>query len=111
MADISLQQHIFPSLKCGKPIHSFARCWIAYPIARSVFGTPQDIKHPSYTNMINRITEAVKTHPHVIMVAGHEHALQLIKDSSYNYIISGSGCKTSRLSPTKSELAVRPWDL
>jgi hypothetical protein len=80
----------------------------AYPIARSVFGTPQDIKHPAYSNMINRVMEVVKTHPHVIMVHGHEHALQLLKDSSYNFIISGSGCKTSRLSPgRKAEFTAR----
>src|SRR5688572_9150019 len=65
-----------------------------YPIARSVFGTPQDIKHPNYQNMITQIMGAVQDHPHVIMVAGHEHTLQLIQDSSYNYIVSGSGSKT-----------------
>ncbi|MGZ8549016.1 MAG: metallophosphoesterase [Chitinophagaceae bacterium] len=103
------KQHIFPFTEMRENLYiPLPIIGSAYPIARSVFGTPQDIKHPSYTNMINRIMEAVKTHPHVIMMAGHEHALQLLKDSSYNYIISGSGCKTSRLSPgRKAEFTAR----
>jgi hypothetical protein len=103
------KQHIFPFTELRENLYiPLPIIGSAYPIARSVFGTPQDIKHPSYTNMINRIMEAVKEHPHVIMVAGHEHALQLLKDSSYNYIISGSGCKTSRLSPgRKAEFTAR----
>ena len=103
------KQHIFPFTEMREKLYiPLPIIGSAYPIARSVFGTPQDIKHPSYTNMINRIMEAVKTHPHVIMVGGHEHALQLLKDSSYNYIISGSGCKTSRLSPgRKAEFTAR----
>src|SRR5688500_5615614 len=103
------KQHIFPFTEMRENLYiPLPVIGSAYPIARSVFGTPQDIKHPAYTNMINRIMEVVKTHPHVIMVAGHEHALQLLKDSSYNYIISGSGCKTSRISPgRKAEFTAR----
>jgi hypothetical protein len=103
------KQHIFPFTEMRENLYiPLPVIGSAYPIARSVFGTPQDIKHPAYTNMINRIMEAVKTHPHVIMVAGHEHALQLLKDSSYNYVISGGGCKTSRLSPgRKAEFTAR----
>jgi hypothetical protein len=103
------KQHIFPFTDMRANLYiPLPVLGSAYPIARSVFGTPQDIKHPAYTNMINRIMTAVKTHPHVIMVAGHEHALQYLKDSSYNYIISGSGCKTTRVSPgRKAEFAAR----
>jgi hypothetical protein len=72
-----------------------------YPIVRSVFGTPQDLRHPAYVKMITDITNAVKTHPNVIFAAGHDHGLQLIKDSSYNYIISGGGCKINRVSQSK----------
>ena len=103
------KQHIFPFTELREHLYiPLPLIGSAYPIARSVFGTPQDIKHPSYTNMINRVMEAVQTHPHVIMVAGHEHALQLLRDSSYNYIVSGSGCKTTRVSPgRKAEFAAR----
>ena len=103
------KQHIFPFTDMKENLYiPLPVVGSAYPIARSVFGTPQDLKHPAYTNMINKIMNVVKTHPHVIMAAGHEHALQLLKDSSYNYIISGSGSKTSRLSPgRKAEFTAR----
>ena len=93
----TLKQHIFPFTDI---IHSayipLPVLGSIYPIVRSVFGTPQDLKHPNYVEMVDRISTAVKAvAPNVIFVSGHEHNLQHIKDSSYNYIISGSGCKSS----------------
>lgn len=72
-----------------------------YPVVRGVFGVPEDLKHPDYANMINDVQKVAKTHPNLIFVAGHEHNLQLIKDSSYNYIVSGSGTKSTRVSKNK----------
>ena len=72
-----------------------------YPIARGVFGTPQDIKHPAYSNMIKAVEEVAKGHPNIIFASGHEHNLQLIKDTSFNYIVSGSGTKSTRVSNNK----------
>jgi len=96
----TIKQHVFPFTDSRENLFiPLPVLGSVYPIARSVFGTPQDLKHPYYTNMTNRIMTAVKTHPHVIMVAGHEHALQLLNDSSYNFVISGSGSKTTRVSP------------
>ncbi len=98
----TLKQHIFPLTDI------FSKAYIPlpvigsiYPIARSVFGTPQDLPHPNYVNMINRISTIAKAHPNLVFVAGHEHNLQLIQDSSFSYIVSGGGCKSSRVSKTK----------
>ena len=74
---------------------------LIYPIARGVFGVSEDLSHPAYANMIRDVEKVVKGHPNVIFVAGHEHSLQLIKDSSYNYIVSGSGTKHTRVSHNK----------
>lgn len=96
----TLKQHIFPFTDLRPNLYiPLPLIGSVYPITRSVFGSEQDISHPKYANMINKIMGAVKTHPNVIMLAGHEHNLQYIKDSSYNYIVSGSGCKTNRVSP------------
>jgi hypothetical protein len=46
----------------------------------------------------------VKSHPHVVFVAGHDHGLQMIQDSNYNYIVSGGGSKTNRVSKGKNSL-------
>ncbi len=101
----TLKQHIFPltdynpSLYIPLPIIGSI-----YPITRGIFGTPQDLKHPAYQNMVNDLMKVLKNHPNVVFAAGHEHNLQLIKDSSYNYIISGSGTNKTRVSKSKREL-------
>ena len=95
----TLKQHIFPFTDVRRNLYiPLPILGSIYPIARSVFGTPQDLKHPTYANMITQITNAVKSHPHVVFAAGHDHGLQLIQDSSYNYIVSGGGCKINRAS-------------
>jgi len=100
-----LKQHIFPLTDIKKTLYiPLPVIGSTYPIARSVFGTPQDLSHPNYANMINQITDAVKSHPHVVFVAGHDHGLQMIQDSNYNYIVSGGGCKINRVSKGKNSL-------
>jgi len=69
-----------------------------YPITRGIFGTIQDLKHPVYQDMISSVQKVVKSHPNVIYASGHEHSLQHIKDSNYNYLVVGSGCKETRIS-------------
>ena len=79
----TLKQHIFPFTDLNPNL------WIPlpvigsiYPIARGVFGTPEDLHYPAYQNMINHIEKLVQPYPNILFVAGHEHNLQLIKDSS-----------------------------
>ena len=45
-----------------------------------------------------------KKHQNVIFAGGHEHTLQLIKDSSYYYIVSGAGSKSTRVNKGKKVL-------
>ena len=99
------KEHIFPFTEFRKNL------WIPlpiigsiYPITRGVFGTPQDLKHPAYQNMINQIQQVVNGHPHTIFVAGHEHNQQLIYDSSYYYIVEGAGYKHTRVSKGKNSI-------
>src|SRR5204862_1252358 len=63
--------------------------------------SPQDLKHPVYADMIGSVQKIAKRYPHVLFVAGHEHSLQLIKDSTYEYIVSGGGSKHNRVSKNK----------
>ena len=103
----TLKQHVFPFTDWRKNLYiPLPVLGSIYPVARSVFGTPQDLSHPSYTNMINQVTAAVKSHTNIIFASGHDHGLQLIKDSSYYYIVSGGGCKTNRVSESKKSLFV-----
>ncbi|MEO6540151.1 MAG: metallophosphoesterase, partial [Ferruginibacter sp.] len=99
------KQHIFPftdripNLYFPLPVIGSA-----YPLTRAVFGTEQDLKHPLYQTMIYEIEKVVKGHSNLIYVSGHDHSIQLIQDSSINYIISGSGSKNTRVSKSKRSL-------
>ncbi|MEO8414515.1 MAG: BamA/TamA family outer membrane protein [Ginsengibacter sp.] len=100
-----LKQHIFPFTDMNPKL------WIPlpvigsiYPIARGVFGTPEDLHYPAYANMIDNIETIAHKFANVIFVGGHEHTLQLIKDSSYYYIVSGAGSKSTRVSKNKKSL-------
>ncbi|MGB8195227.1 MAG: metallophosphoesterase, partial [Chitinophagaceae bacterium] len=100
-----IKQHIFPFTDKWKNLYiPLPGIGSIYPISRSVFGSPQDIPHPAYQNMIRDVEAVARTHPNVIFVAGHEHNLQLIKDSSYHYIVSGSGSKTSRVAKSRKTM-------
>lgn len=105
--NFNIKQHVFPFTDLRPNL------WIPlpiigsiYPITRGIFGTIQDLPHPQYQNMINSVTNILKGHPNVIHVSGHEHTLQLIQDSSRSYIVSGSGCKTSRVNKGKNAVYV-----
>ena len=101
----TIKQHIFPFTDAMSSLYfPLPLLGSAYPLTRAVFGTAQDLKHPLYQTFINSIESVVKGHPNVIFASGHEHTLQLIQDSGYNYIVSGSGCKTSRVSKSRNTL-------
>ena len=101
----TLKQHIFPFTDINPKFYfPLPVIGSAYPLTRAVFGTAQDLKHPIYQEMINAFENVVKGHPNVIFVSGHEHTLQMIKDSNYNYIVSGSGSKTDRVSKSRNTL-------
>lgn len=102
----TLKQHIFPFTDIKKNLYiPLPVLGSIYPIARSVFGTPQDIKHPNYTNMIQEISSVVRaSSTNVVFVSGHDHNLQYIRKNGYNYIISGGGCKQNRTSKSSTSL-------
>jgi Omp85 superfamily domain/Calcineurin-like phosphoesterase len=102
----TIKQHIFPLTDIKKSLYiPLPVIGSIYPIARSVFGTPQDLKHPNYANMVQEISTVVKaSSANVVFVSGHDHNLQYIKKNGYNYIVSGGGCKQNRTSKSGSSL-------
>ena len=101
----TLKQYIFPFTD-AKPNWYIPLPVIGsiYPITRGIFGTPQDLPHPVYANMINQLQSVLKQHSNVIYLAGHEHNLQLIKDTSSYYVISGAGTNKTRVGKNKNLL-------
>ncbi len=101
----TLKQYIFPFTDVFKNAYvPLPIIGTIYPITRSVFGTSEDMKHPLYAQFINDMNNVVKGHQNVIFASGHEHSLQLIKDTGYYYIVSGGGSKATRVSPNKHKL-------
>ena len=99
------KQHIFPFTDAVRNLYlPLPVLGSAYPLTRAVFGTTEDLKHPLYQAMIQSIERVVKGHPNVIFMSGHEHTLQMIQDSGFTQIVSGSGSKTSRVSKGKKSL-------
>ena len=99
----TLKQHIFPFTDAIPKLYiPLPIIGSGYPLTRAVFGTAQDLKHPLYQEMIAAFENVVKGHKNVIFVSGHEHTLQLIKDTNYINIVSGSGSKNSRVSKSRN---------
>ncbi len=101
-----LKQHLFPFTDMIPKLYiPLPVIGSIYPIVRKTFGVPEDLHYPAYENMIAKIQlEVKKRHPNVIFAGGHEHTLQLIKDSSYFYVVSGAGSKHTRVSHGKGTL-------
>ena len=105
----TVKQHIFPFTDAIPKLYiPLPLIGSSYPLTRAVFGTAQDLKHPLYQAMIAAIEPIVKGHPNVIYVSGHEHTLQLIQDSGYHYIVSGSGSKSNRVSKSRKTIFASP---
>jgi len=101
----TIKQHIFPFTDLKPDLYiPLPVIGSIYPISRAVFGSPADLKYPEYANMISNVEKIIQGSPNVIMVAGHEHNLQLIEDSSHFYVVSGAGSKKTRVSKGKDLL-------
>lgn len=94
----TLKQHLFPLTDLDKSLYiPLPLIGSIYPISRSSFGNIQDLAHPTYRQMISSVESALHQSQNVVHIAGHDHELQLIKDSSFYYIVSGAGAKESRV--------------
>ncbi|MFL5810239.1 MAG: BamA/TamA family outer membrane protein [Flavisolibacter sp.] len=104
--DYTWKEHIFPFTAINPNLYiPLPIIGSIYPLTRGVFGNVQDLKHPLYKTMANVIEEAIKKHPHPIVVAGHDHSLQMImKQDSIPYIVSGAGVNSSRASEGKYKM-------
>ncbi|WP_215225714.1 BamA/TamA family outer membrane protein [Echinicola shivajiensis] len=68
-----------------------------YPLYRTYLGNIQDIPHPKYQEMIEGISKIINKHPKVVVVGGHEHALEYTLDEGVHHVVSGAGSKSTQL--------------
>ncbi|WP_312322701.1 metallophosphoesterase [Soonwooa sp.] len=59
----------------------------------------QDLQNKRYNELIRRLVTLAQSNEKLIVVSGHEHSLQYLKQDNVPQIISGSG---SKITPTKN---------
>lgn len=92
----SFQDHVFPLVDWRPQLYiPLPVVGSLYPLYRSVFGHPQDVKHPTYREISKLLQKMLAQYKGSLYVAGHEHALEHIVKDSTHYIVSGSGSKTT----------------
>ena len=88
-----LREHIFPL------VDFVPWLWVplpfvgsAYPLARSMGISDEDINSPSYKRTRNAIDRALAVHPPLVYASGHDHTLQVLTGTSARYLlVSGAG--------------------
>lgn len=91
----TLKNHIFPLTALSSNLYiPLPIIGSLYPFLRTTFLSPEDMKHPLYKEMIEKVNSVFGDMPNVVYVAGHEHGLQLIKSKQLQ-IVSGAGAKHS----------------
>ncbi|MEO6719051.1 MAG: metallophosphoesterase [Ferruginibacter sp.] len=91
----NLREHIFPLTDLKKGLYiPLPVLGSLYPLLRTTFPPPEDVKNMLYQDMKNGMEEVLRKHPNVIHAAGHEHTLQLIQGALLE-VVSGAGCKNT----------------
>jgi len=102
----SLKDHLFPLTNLNKNLFlPLPLVGSLYPILRTtVFLRPEDLNHPLYQRMVQDLGTAIDDFPNLLLAAGHEHGLQLIRNDQYLQIVSGGGSKSGYLRKSKNTL-------
>jgi len=100
------KDHIFPLTALNKYLYlPLPGIGSLYPLLRSTLLSPEDLRHPTYQDMIKKVNGVFGTYPNLTYVAAHDHGLQLIKSDALNLqIISGGGAKDSPVKEGKNSL-------
>ena len=98
------KDHLFPLTRLWKPLYiPLPAVGSLYPLVRSTaFKSAEDLKHPIYREMVDKVTSTVADHPNILFVAGHDHGLQYIETENIKQVVSGSGAKHSSIQPSKN---------
>lgn len=66
-----------------------------YPVLRNMGISNQDVSSARYDGYDDAVLDALESHPSVITVTGHDHALQYFEVDRKHHIVSGSGSQTT----------------
>ncbi len=91
-----LRHHVFPltlyKKKAYFPLPFFGSL---IPMYRKYVGAKEDIAHPKYRYLRERLKRIFRMYPGLVYVAGHEHNLQYIEKYDNHYLISGAASKST----------------
>ena len=100
----SWKDHIFPLTAISPGLYiPLPVIGSLYPLLRSTFLNPEDLRHPLYKTMIRQVDAVFEVFPNLVHVAGHEHGLQLIKTDQLQ-VVSGAGAKNAFVKKGKHAL-------
>ncbi|MBC7745993.1 MAG: metallophosphoesterase, partial [Flavobacterium sp.] len=89
-----LRHHLFPlTIYHRKAYVPLPFIGSLLPLYRKYFGAKEDIAHPRYRHLRNKLKVIFKNYPGLIYVSGHEHNLQHITRDKNHFLISGAGSK------------------
>ena len=92
----TFKDHLFPLTEINKNYYlPLPIIGSLAPLYRKIFGNIQDIAHPVNKALRRSLQETMEQYPGTVYVSGHEHTLQYIEHDSVQYIVSGSGTKST----------------
>ncbi|GGN02350.1 hypothetical protein GCM10010967_41240 [Dyadobacter beijingensis] len=101
----TIKQHIFPLTELNPNLY------IPLPVLgslsalfRGTIGSRQDAANKHYKDLRTAVLAGARKNGKFIFASGHEHALQFIENDGQEFIVSGSGSKTSPVSLGKGSL-------
>lgn len=92
-AHFGWKEHLFPFREAHRlawlPLPLLGSIW---PLLRMAGASDQDIPGPAYQHMKTSLDRAFATAPPLVVAAGHDHTLQLIRSAPARFqIVSGAG--------------------
>ncbi len=101
----TVKDHLFPLTN----IHGLKYCYLPlpiigsiYPLYRSAIGDVEDLVNHKYAALRSGLLDAARFYDNVMFVGGHEHTLEYDQIGSRPFLISGAGCKNTKIGKTKT---------
>ncbi len=100
-----LKHHIFPLTLYDKSAYlPLPILGSLLPLYRKWVGAKEDMSHPRYRNLRNRLNALFSEYPNLVYASGHEHNLQYISKNHNHFIVSGAGSKLKYVLQTGKHL-------
>ncbi|WP_200978712.1 BamA/TamA family outer membrane protein [Echinicola sp. 20G] len=92
----SWRDHLFPFTAINPDLYiPLPVIGSIYPMYRTYLGNIQDVPHPKYQQLIKSMEAIMEGHPNVVVLSGHEHALEYTITPEARHVVSGAGSKST----------------